>query len=45
MFTGIVEEVGEVRSVTGGSLDGTDVVRFDITGPVVIDGTRHGDSI
>jgi riboflavin synthase len=45
MFTGIVEEVGEVRRVSGGSLDGTDVVRFDIAGPVVSDGTRHGESI
>lgn len=41
MFTGIVEEVGEVRSV----VTGADVVRFDIAGPVVIEGTRHGDSI
>lgn len=45
MFTGIVEEVGEVRSVAGGSLDGTDVVRLEIVGPVVTDGTRHGESI
>jgi len=41
MFTGIVEEVGRVRAV----LIGTDVVRFDIDGPVVTEGTRHGDSI
>jgi riboflavin synthase len=41
MFTGIVEEVGEIRSVATGA----DVVRFDIAGTVVIDGTRHGESI
>jgi riboflavin synthase len=41
MFTGIVEEVGAVRSV----VSGTDVVRFEIGGPVVTDGTRHGESI
>jgi riboflavin synthase len=42
MFTGIVEEVGEVQKVSG---EGSDVVRFDIAGPVVSDGTRHGESI
>lgn len=41
MFTGIVEEVGEVRSVTTNA----DVVRFEIVGPVVTPGTRHGESI
>jgi riboflavin synthase len=41
MFTGIVEEVGEVRAV----VTGADVVRFDIAGPVVSEGTRHGESI
>ncbi|MGQ0483087.1 MAG: riboflavin synthase [Pseudonocardia sp.] len=45
MFTGIVEEVGEVRSVRGGAPDGTDVVRLLIGGPTVTDGTRHGESI
>jgi len=41
MFTGIVEEVGEVRAVA----DSADVVRFEIVGPLVSDGTRHGESI
>ncbi len=45
MFTGIVEEVGEVRAVHGGPPDGTDVVRLLIGGPAVTDGTRHGESI
>lgn len=41
MFTGIVEEVGEIRSVTPRD----DVVELVIDGPVVAQGTRHGDSI
>lgn len=41
MFTGIVEEVGEVRTVTASA----DVVRFEIVGPTVTEGTRHGESI
>lgn len=41
MFTGLVEEVGEVREVVAQA----DVVRLVITGPVVAADTRHGDSI
>ncbi|HEX4355949.1 MAG TPA: riboflavin synthase [Pseudonocardia sp.] len=41
MFTGLVEEVGEVRDV----IEQADVVRLVITGPVVASDTRHGDSI
>ena len=41
MFTGLVEEVGEVREV----IEQADVVRLVITGPVVASDTRHGDSI
>ncbi|WP_445184311.1 riboflavin synthase [Pseudonocardia sp. Cha107L01] len=41
MFTGIVEEVGEVREVR----EQDDVVRLVISGPVVASDTRHGDSI
>mgnify|MGYP001199618270 CR=1 FL=1 len=41
MFTGIVEELGEVVAVeTRG-----DSARFRVRGPVVTDGARHGDSI
>lgn len=41
MFTGIVEEVGEVREVVADA----DVVRLVISGPVVVADTRHGDSV
>ncbi|HEX4248800.1 MAG TPA: riboflavin synthase [Pseudonocardia sp.] len=41
MFTGLVEEVGEVREV----VEQADVVRLVISGPVVASDTRHGDSI
>lgn len=41
MFTGIVEELGEVRSLT----DLGDSVRLTLHGPLVADGCRHGDSI
>ncbi|MDT7593721.1 MAG: riboflavin synthase [Pseudonocardiales bacterium] len=41
MFTGIVDEVGEVREVR----EQDDVVRLVISGPVVASDTRHGDSI
>ncbi|MFM9448475.1 riboflavin synthase [Streptomyces acidiscabies] len=41
MFTGIVEELGEVTAVeTLG-----DASRFRLRGPVVTDGAKHGDSI
>jgi len=41
VFTGIVEELGEVMDVT----DVTDAVRLTVAGPVVTADTRHGDSI
>ncbi|MFJ3902484.1 riboflavin synthase [Streptomyces sp. NPDC090025] len=41
MFTGIVEELGEVVSVE----QLTDASRFRLRGPVVTEGARHGDSI
>lgn len=41
MFTGIVEELGEVTAVE--SLH--DASRFRLRGPVVTDGAKHGDSI
>ncbi|MEU3554070.1 riboflavin synthase [Streptomyces fragilis] len=41
MFTGIVEELGEVTAVE--QLD--DAARFRLRGPVVTEGARHGDSI
>ncbi len=41
MFTGIVEELGEVI----GTDDLGDAARLVISGPVVVEGARHGDSI
>ncbi|MGW2344172.1 riboflavin synthase [Streptomyces sp. NPDC001661] len=41
MFTGIVEELGEITAVE--MLD--DACRFRVRGPVVTDGAKHGDSI
>ncbi|MFI2781554.1 riboflavin synthase [Streptomyces sp. ALB3] len=41
MFTGIVEELGEVTAVE--RLD--DASRFRLRGPVVTEGAKHGDSI
>ncbi|MEY7975857.1 riboflavin synthase, partial [Streptomyces pilosus] len=41
MFTGIVEELGEITAVE--TLD--DACRFRLRGPVVTEGARHGDSI
>ncbi|MFD7500455.1 riboflavin synthase [Streptomyces sp. NPDC059850] len=41
MFTGIVEELGEIVAVE--NLD--DASRFQVRGPVVTEGARHGDSI
>ncbi|MFF9062289.1 riboflavin synthase [Streptomyces sp. NPDC101213] len=41
MFTGIVEELGEITAVE--NLD--DACRFRVRGPVVTDGAKHGDSI
>ena len=41
MFTGIVEELGEVVAVT----EVTDAVRLTVAGPLVTSDARHGDSI
>lgn len=41
MFTGIVEELGEVTAVE----QLADASRFRLRGPVVTDGAKHGDSI
>jgi riboflavin synthase len=41
MFTGIVEELGEVTALT----DLGDSVRLTVRGPAVVDGAVHGDSI
>ena len=41
MFTGIVEELGEVAELA----DLGDSVRLTLRGPVVVDGTGPGDSI
>lgn len=41
MFTGIVEELGEVTAVENLG----DSCRFRLRGPVVTDGSKHGDSI
>jgi riboflavin synthase len=41
MFTGIVEELGEVTELA----DLGDSVRLTLRGPVVVDGAGHGDSI
>lgn len=42
MFTGIVEEAGEITEVV--HLPG-EALRLVVRGPVVTEGTRHGDSI
>lgn len=41
MFTGIVEELGEITAVENLN----DASRFRVRGPVVTDGAKHGDSI
>ncbi|PWC07521.1 riboflavin synthase [Mycetocola zhujimingii] len=41
MFTGIVEEMGEVVAVDRS----TDAARITVRGPVAVTGARHGDSI
>jgi riboflavin synthase len=41
MFTGIVEEIGEVSEVR----EDADVVRFTVRGRIVTSDARHGDSI
>jgi len=41
MFTGIIEELGEVTRVEPSA----DVLRVTVRGPKVVEGVRHGDSI
>lgn len=41
MFTGIIEELGEVLAWE----PGTDAARLTVRGPLAVDGARHGDSI
>ncbi|WP_400994149.1 riboflavin synthase [Agromyces sp. GXQ0307] len=41
MFTGIIEELGEVTRVEPAA----DVMRVTVRGPRVVEGVRHGDSI
>jgi riboflavin synthase len=41
VFTGIVEELGEITAVENLA----DASRFTVRGPVVTDGAKHGDSI
>ena len=41
MFTGIVEELGEVTALTHLG----DSVRLTVRGPLVVEGARHGDSV
>jgi riboflavin synthase len=41
VFTGIVEELGEITGVE----DQGDASRFRVRGPVVTEGAKHGDSI
>jgi riboflavin synthase len=41
MFTGIIEEVGEIIAITATS----DAARITVRGPLAVAGARHGDSI
>ncbi|GAB3616188.1 riboflavin synthase [Okibacterium endophyticum] len=41
MFTGIIEEIGEVVGVENGA----DAARITVRGPAVVDGAKRGDSI
>ncbi|MFJ4940026.1 riboflavin synthase, partial [Streptomyces pseudovenezuelae] len=41
MFTGIVEELGEITAVENLG----DACRFRLRGPIVTEGAKHGDSI
>lgn len=41
MFTGIIEELGEVTAIE----PGTDAIRLTVRGPLAVTGARHGDSI
>lgn len=41
MFTGIIEELGEILAID----PGTDAIRLTVRGPLAVTGARHGDSI
>jgi riboflavin synthase len=41
MFTGIIEELGEIIAVDST----TDAARITVRGPLAVDGAKHGDSI
>ncbi|NQX27242.1 riboflavin synthase [Microbacteriaceae bacterium VKM Ac-2854] len=41
MFTGIIEELGEIVAID----PGTDAIRLTVRGPLAVTGARHGDSI
>ena len=41
MFTGIIEELGEITAVERGA----DAARITVRGPLAVQGARHGDSI
>ena len=45
MFTGIVEELGEVVALERGPGDQADAARLSVRGLLVAEGTRTGDSI
>lgn len=45
MFTGIIEELGEVVALERGPGDQADAARLSVRGPLVAEGTRTGDSI
>ncbi|MEF2978692.1 riboflavin synthase [Subtercola sp. YIM 133946] len=41
MFTGIIEEIGEVVALE----QSADVIRLTLNAPLAVDGTKHGDSV
>ena len=45
MFTGIVEELGQVVALEHSAALGARTARLSVRGPVVVEGTRTGDSI
>jgi riboflavin synthase len=45
VFTGIVEELGTVASITRSSAEPNDAARLALRGPLVTSDAKHGDSI
>jgi riboflavin synthase len=45
VFTGIVEELGMVASITRSSAEPSDAARLALRGPLVTSDAKHGDSI